>query len=101
MGAVGRGFDKFMQSNWGWTIPLVKLQWEAKEAADRYFIPKPPKTPAAPPPPPDLTDKAVQEARRREALRTGTGSMRNSFITGPLGDQTQIPVLGKSVITGG
>lgn len=53
------------------------------------------------PPPPDITDKAVQAAMRAEATRRGSGSRRNSFITGPLGDQTNIPVMGKSVITGG
>lgn len=67
----------------------------------KQFKPPTPPDVGAPPPPPDLTDKAVQEARRKEKFRTGTGSRRNSFITGPLGDATSIPVLGKSIITGG
>jgi hypothetical protein len=54
-----------------------------------------------PPPPPDITDKAVQDARRREQFKTGSGSRRNSFITGPMGDQTNIPVMSKSIVTGG
>lgn len=96
---AGRWFDKTMQSDAGWFInPLLKQGWDA---AGKLKGPKAPGLPGAPPPPPDLTDKAVQAARRAEDFRTGSGSRRNSFITGPLGDQTQIPVMGKSVITGG
>jgi hypothetical protein len=54
-----------------------------------------------PPPEPDITDITIQDMARQQALKAGMGSRRTSFLTGPLGDQTSIPKLGKSVITGG
>ncbi len=59
-----------------------------------------PETNGAPPLQPDLTDLTIQGMARAEAARRG-GSRRSSFLTGPLGDLTTIPVLGKSIITGG
>lgn len=101
MGKAGRWVDKNVLQN-----PIAGLtpagffyqMYSGKGLFGRHSPPPPPGTP---PPPPDITDKAIQAARRNEEFRKGVGSRRNSFITGPLGDNTTIPVLGKSVITGG
>jgi len=107
MGKAGRWVDKeVLQNKWiGWTNPAtLGYQYFSKTGA---FQPHSQawldaqKGPGPLPPPVDITDKAVQDARRREEFRTGSGSRRNSFITGPMGDKTNIPVMGKSVITGG
>jgi hypothetical protein len=79
---------------------LAGMGYAVQKGKEAVAKPKPPDL-GKPPPPVDITDKAIQAKRREEEFRTGTGSRRNSFITGPMGDQTSIPVLGKSVITGG
>jgi hypothetical protein len=107
LGKLGKWADpttKAGRQRWayvpGFGPMMAGMGYYIEQGKDLVKAPKLPNI-GAPPPPVDITDKAVQAKRREEEFRTGTGSRRNSFITGPMGDQTSIPVLGKSVITGG
>lgn len=49
---------------------------------------------------PDLTDKAIQEARKRQLLMPGQGR-RSTFLTGPMGVEGAAPtVRRKTALTG-
>jgi len=101
MGSAGKWVDKnVLQDKWvGIAFPGL-MAYQAAKGKGFFEKPKAPDV-GTPPPPVDITDQAVQAKLREEDFRTGSGSRRNSFITGPLGDQTNIPVMGKSIITGG
>lgn len=81
-------------------LPIVAGQMAARKGAFAFMQPpKTPDLPAAPPPPPDLTDQAIKDAKRRELLNpTLTGGRRSAFLSGPLGDQSKIPTLTKSIL---
>jgi hypothetical protein len=100
---LGRWTDKtVLQSPYAGVAMPALLGYQAAKRNGLFSFLQPPKTPGLPgqaPAPPDLTDQAIQDAKRRELLNpTLTGGRRSAFLSGPLGDQSKIPTLTKSIL---
>ncbi len=101
MGGAGRWFDKNVLQNSATNLflpaALVTMPYQAATGTGMFKKHKGPALPASPDLPPDLTDQAIRDAERRQ--KTGVqGSRRSAFLSGPLGDQSNIPLMTKSIL---
>lgn len=96
---VGLGIATGGLSELTGAMPAASAYGKLKKLFKMPGVEDPTKTAGTPAPPPDLTDEAIRDARRRQLLNpTLTGGRKSSFMSGPLGDISKIPLNTKSIL---